>query len=363
MNDKMDAFSKKMADILNHGALNLAMALGYRHRLFDVLEDLGRPATVSEIAGASGLNARYLREWLGVMATGRIVEISPGPDGEEAYLLPPDHAAFLTRKAGRDDLGVYTQEIPLLASSALEPVDRGFKTGEGVPFACYPDFQRFMAELANAGHRHLLVERFIPAVDKGRLQERLEEGIRVCDLGCGEGVALNLMARAFPRSRFVGIDIDEQAVETGRAEARETGLENAEFRVVDAAGIEGMEELTDRFDWVWAFDAVHDQTRPLEAHRGVRHMLAPGGMFSMVDIDAASDHAGNLDHPMGPFLYTVSLMHCMPVGLNDGGMGLGMMWGRERAEALLREAGFEEIEMEEMAHDPFNLHFLCRVRE
>jgi SAM-dependent methyltransferase len=361
MNDKRDAFSRRMSDILNHGALNLAMALGYRNRIFDVLEELGRPATVSEISAASGLDARYLREWLGVMATGRVVELSRNPDGEETYLLPPEHAAFLTRKAGRANLGVYAQEIPLLASCALEPVARGFRTGEGVPFSFYPDFQRFMTELANAAHRELLVERFIPSVDGGRLESRLRRGIRVCDLGCGEGVALNLMARAFPESRFTGIDVDAPALEAARAEAREMGIGNAEYRMMDAAEIEGLEAFSDRFDYICAFDAIHDQTRPLEALRGVRWMLARSGMFSMVDIDAGADHAGNLDHPMGPFLYTVSLMHCMPVGLNDGGAGLGMMWGRERAEAMLREAGFEEIELEEMAHDPFNMHFLCRA--
>jgi SAM-dependent methyltransferase len=169
------------------------------------------------------------------------------------------------------------------------------------------------------------------------------------------------MARAFPRSRFVGIDYHEEAVEAARSAARDMSLENAVYWVMDAAEIEGNQELSNRFDYVCAFDAIHDQTRPLKALRGIRHMLAPGGLFSMVDIDAGSDHSSNLDHPMGPFLYTVSLMHCMPVGLNDNGTGLGMMWGRERAEAMLREAGFEQIELEEMAHDPFNLHFLCRV--
>lgn len=87
-------------------------------------------------------------------------------------------------------------------------------------------------------------------------------------------------------------------------------------------------------------------------------MLAPGGLFSMIDIDAASHPAGNLDHPMGPFLYTVSLMHCMPVGLSDQGRGLGMMWGREQAVSLLEQAGFCRIEVLEMAHDPFNVHYL-----
>jgi hypothetical protein len=78
-------------------------------------------------------------------------------------------------------------------------------------------------------------------------------------------------------------------------------------------------------------------------------------------IKAGSRQADNLDHPLGPFLYAVSLMHCMPVGLNDHGMGLGMMWGREKAEALLRAAGFDHIEISEMDHDPFNLHYLCKA--
>lgn len=79
----------------------------------------------------------------------------------------------------------------------------------------------------------------------------------------------------------------------------------------------------------------------------------------MVDIAARTNLADNLDHPMGPFLYTVSLMHCMPVGLVDGGPGLGMMWGREKALALLKEAGFENVQVDKIPEDPFNLHFLC----
>jgi len=81
----------------------------------------------------------------------------------------------------------------------------------------------------------------------------------------------------------------------------------------------------------------------------------------MIDIKASSELAGNLDHPMGPFLYTVSLMHCMPIGLNDNGAGLGMMWGRQKAEEMLRLAGFKQIEVLDMDYDGFNLHYLCKT--
>ncbi len=355
----MTDFAKRMTEILNHGALNLAMAMGYKNRIFDVLEDLGRPATVAEIASAAGLDSRYLQEWLGVMATGRIVEID-NPAGEDTYFLPPEHAAFLTRRAAAN-LGVYTQEIPLLTACAMDAVNGGFLTGAGIPFSCYPDFQGFMAELSDAKHQEVLIDRFLPGVDKGRLLARLKAGIRVCDLGCGHGVAMNLMAAAFPTSTFTGIDNHGEAIGRAAGAAREMGLANTVYKVLDAATLNGKKEFSRIFDYVCAFDAIHDQSHPLEVLRGIRFMLAPGGMFSMIDIKAGSRQADNLDHPLGPFLYTVSLMHCMPIGLNDHGMGLGMMWGREKAEALLRAAGFDHIEINEMDHDPFNLHYLCKA--
>lgn len=357
----MSDFSKRINEILNHGALNLAMAIGYKNRIFDILEDLNKPVTVVEVASASGLNERYLKEWLGIMVTGKIIKLSHTPDGEDTYFLPPEHASFLTRKAGSNNMGVYTQEIPLLTSCAMESVNRGFKTGDGIPFSKYPDFQKFMAELSDAKHKKVLINHFLPSVDKGQLIARLVDGIRVCDLGCGHGVAVNLMARAFPKSKFAGIDSHKEAIIQAMNAAEEMGLSNVVYHGLDSAKIHGKKEFFGRFDYIYAFDAIHDHSHPLEALKGIRYMLAPGGMFSMIDIKASSNQADNIDHPMGPFLYAVSLMHCMPVGLNDNGTGLGMMWGQEKAQTLLKEAGFEHIELKEMEHDPFNLHYLCKA--
>jgi SAM-dependent methyltransferase len=357
----MADFAEKMAEILNHGALNLAMALGYRNQIFDVLAELNKPVTVPELASASGLHLRYLKEWLGIMVTGKIIELSRDHTENDSYFLPPEHASFLTRKGGDMNMGVYTQEIPLLTACAMQAVNHGLLTGEGIPFASYPDFQGFMGELSDAKHRKMLIDHFLPTVDKGELSGRLSRGIRVCDLGCGHGVAMNLMAEAFPKSTFVGIDNHEDAIRNAARAAQEAGLGNATYKVVDAAKIQAERQFSSRFDYICAFDAIHDQSHPLEALQGIRYMLAPGGIFSMIDIKAGSNQADNLDHPFGPFLYTVSLMHCLPIGLNDHGAGLGMMWGREKAEVLLREAGFDDIEITEMEFDPFNLHFLCRT--
>ena len=365
---KKEAFAAKMVEILNYGALNLGIGTGYKAGLFEVMADIAHPATVDQIAEKAGLHPRYVAEWLGIMATGGIVTITSDDSGksgesdksgEASYLLPPEHAACLTLHSGDANLGVYAQELPLLIRCALGAVEADFSKGEGVPFSAYPEFQAFMGELSDAKHEKLLVEKFVPSVDDGNVMESLQRGIQVCDLGCGEGVALTLMARHFPASTFTGIDNHAEALEAATARARRLGLENIVFINQDAARIEGVEEFKARFDYITAFDAIHDQSHPLEALKGVRYMLKDSGRFSMVDIDADSEVSRNMDHPMAPFLYAVSLMHCMPVGLGDNGMGLGMMWGRQKAAALLREAGFQNVELCRMDYDPFNLHYLC----
>lgn len=357
---KRERFARKMTDILNAGALNLALAIGYRTGLFEAMQALPEAGDAHAIAAAAGLNRRYVEEWLGIMATGGIVELNPTPAGTARYRLPPEHAAFLCGRADSVNLAVYTQEIPLLTRLALEPVIAAFTSGAGVPYRCYPEFQSFMNELAAAKHENFLVQRFLPSVDRGRLLERLRRGIRVCDLGCGQGVATRLMAEAFPESRFLGLDLDPEAIAAAAAAAHRRRLTNLTFEVRDAARLTADPALKGCFDFVTAFDAIHDQSRPLEALRGVLHLLAADGLFSMIDIAAESAHQDNLNHSMGPFLYTVSLLHCLPVGLNDDGAGLGMMWGRERALELLAEAGFSRVELVAMDFDPFNRHFQCR---
>jgi len=354
------AFSKKMTDILNFGALNLAMAIGYSTGLFDVLDTFESPETLATIAEKAGLDPRYVQEWLGIMVCGEIVDLTVNDNGEDLFFLPGAHGDLITRRAGNSNLGVYTQEIPLLTTSVMETVIRRFYDGRGVGYSRYPKFQAFMSQLADAKHRMVLVDRFLPTVDEGRLIRDLSSGIRVCDIGCAEGIALMLMAEAFPRSEFVGIDISVEAIQTATVSAGQQGFENLSFLNLDAAGLPATGGLTRSFDYVTAFDAIHDQSRPLEALKSIYAILKPGGLFSMIDIAASSHLLDNRKHPMGTFLYTVSLMHCMPVGLANGGTGLGMMWGRQKAVAMLETVGFEQVQVLEIPADPFNFHFFCR---
>ena len=360
-NDRQsDDFSKRMTDILNYGALNLAMAIGYETRLFDTMDEMAEPATAAQIADNARLNRRYIREWLGVMVSGGIVDLEDDPSGQDRFFLPKARADLITRRAGNANMGVYTQEIPLLTTCALAPVLEGFRSGQGVGYDRYPAFQAFMTQLANAKHEAVLVDKFLPSILDGHLVELLGAGLSVCDVGCGEGVAVLLMADAFPQSRFIGIDISADALGKAARMAKEKMLTNVSFVQMDITTSHDQPEYQAFFDYITAFDAIHDQTRPMEALVAIHRMLKKGGLFSMVDIAAGSRLKQNKDHPMGPFLYTVSLMHCMPVGLDNGGAGLGMMWGKELAGEMLNAAGFRDVQVLEIPDDAFNLHFLCR---
>ena len=135
------SFSERMIQILNDGALNLALAIGYRTGLLDAMDLMDGPQTAEHISQQTGLNRRYIDEWLGVMVTGEIVELSLSSDGRNQYYLPQHCGDVLTRRAGNANLGVYTQEMPLLTASAMEGVIRGFETGMGVEYDNYRWFR------------------------------------------------------------------------------------------------------------------------------------------------------------------------------------------------------------------------------
>ncbi|MEX2395222.1 MAG: class I SAM-dependent methyltransferase, partial [Actinomycetota bacterium] len=212
-----------MADF-NGGAMVLMISIGHQTGLFDTLAD-GVARTSEQLAGDAGLDERYVREWLGAMATGSILEI----DGSAGtYRLPAEHAAFLTKAAGPNNFAAMMQFIPL-AALVEEDVVTCFREGGGVPYSSYPKFQKLMAESSGQVHDAALIDGVLPMVPG--LVDRLNEGIDVADIGCGSGHAINLMAKAFPNSRFTGYDFSDEGVAVGTAEAKAMGNANASFVV------------------------------------------------------------------------------------------------------------------------------------
>jgi len=339
-----------MTDLLNGGMLSLMTSIGYRTGLFEVMAKL-EPASSEKIAAAAGLNERYVREWVNTMASGNIVAYSPD---DRTYFLPQEHAALLTAAAGPDNLAALAYTVPLLAA-VQEGIVESFRSGGGVFYDRFPrEFMAVWASLNEKRFERTLISKVVPLTPG--IADALEAGIDVLEIGCGEGHAANLLASTYPKSRFRGYDFRQEAIDEAVAKAAALGSSNTTFAVKD---ITRLDEAA-AYDLVLAFDVIHDQAHPRLVLHNVATALKPAGSFLMADIRASSDVHENLDHPMAPFLYATSTMHCMTVSLALGGEGLGTMWGEQKARERLAEAGFARVDVKQVEGDLFNNFYIAR---
>lgn len=344
---KSEQFSEDLVDVLNKSSIALALSMGHRAGLFAAMADLP-PSTSQQIADAAKLNERYVREWLGTLVTGRVVDYFPD---DKTYKLPAEHAAFLT-SGGEFNMASSMQFIPLLGSIE-DKLLSCFRNGGGVPYSEFPRFHEVMAAESDQTTVAALEEHILPLAPG--LKERLESGIEVLDVGCGSGRAMIALAESYPNSRFAGYDFSDEGVARARAEAAEKGLSNVRFEVRDAANI-GEEQ---RYDLITSFDAIHDQADPAGMLLSISKALKPDGVYLIQDITGSSYLEKNYDLPVAPFLYTISYMHCMTVSLAYGGAGLGAMWGEEKAVEMLNEAGFSNVTLHHLEHDFMNTYYVA----
>ena len=343
-------FDEWFVTAINGGSLMLMISIGHRTGLFDAMSQLDLTDS-NELAQKAGLNERYVREWLGAMATGGVIEV----DEDDNYRLPPDHAQFLT-PSGEENLAVLAQYISVLGN-VEDDILECFYDGGGVPYEKYPRFHQVMAEDSGMTVLDALEDHILPLVPG--LTKKLKEGAKVLDVGCGRGRALLKMAELFPKSEFNGLDLSEEAIGWAQQQAANLDLQNVNFEVRDASNFEQTAEPK-AYDFVTTFDAVHDQANPLTVLKGIHKTLRSGGVYLMQDIHSTSHVHKDMDHPLGPLLYTISCMHCMSVSLAQGGDGLGAMWGREKALELLSEAGFKNIKIHRLDHDIQNDYYVLR---
>jgi SAM-dependent methyltransferase len=342
---QVEAFAGRLFELYTGGMLTYMIDIGHRTGLFAAAA--AGPATSAELAARADLQERYVREWLGAMVTGGIVDHDPAT---ETFRLPTERAACLTG-TGSTNLAPYSRLATHLAKH-VDAVTRAFREGGGVSYEEFrPEFTDVMDALGRGAFDELLVDAYLPLVPG--LAGRLAAGARVADVGCGTGHAIVLLAGAFPASTFVGYDLATDAIARARSEA--SGVANTRFEVRDVAGL----TVEEPFDVVFVFDAIHDQVAPAAVLERIYAALAPGGQFVMVEPLVSSDLAGNLANPMAPMLYAVSTLHCLTVSLAGGGTGLGAGWGEERARAMLAKAGFTGVVVHDAPGDPLNAVFVA----
>jgi SAM-dependent methyltransferase len=345
--DRAQEFAQKLLNIYTGGVLTKLIDIGRQTGLFEAAAK--GPATSAELAARAGLQERYVREWLGAMATSGIFAYDAA---RRSFALPPEHALSLTGDRARNVspmsgiIDHFGQHLPKLVKC--------FREGGGIPYSDYrPDFTCHMDNAWRRIYDEQLIGGFLGGVSG--LPQRLAAGIRVLDIGCGSGHALNVMAREYPRSRFEGYDLAADAIADARAEAGRMELANVRFEVLDVAKLPAMPA----HDLITAFDAIHDQLDPAAVLRRVHDALAEDGTFLMIDFKFASSVDGNLGNPFAPMYYGISLMHCMTVSLACGGAGLGAVWGIETAREMLAAAGFSRVDVLDSPR-PQNCIYVCR---
>ena len=344
----MTSFEDEMLDVMNKAALALLLSVGHRTKLFDTMAKL-TPSTSQEIATAASLNERYVREWLGGLVTSKIVDYQ---SESQKYSLSKEKAEFLTRD-GSYNFASSMQWIPALAY-VEDHIVGCFEKGGGVSYDLFKRFHTVMAEESNQTVLGSLIENILPIIPQ--ISEKLNSGIKILDVGCGSGSAINLMAKTYPNSSFTGYDFSSEAIENAINEAKNFGLTNVTFEKRDVSKF-SQDEF---FDVITAFDAIHDQAEPDKVLANIRKSLKSDGIFLMQDIHASSKLENNMNNSWAPFLYTVSCLHCMTVSLAQEGKGLGAMWGKELATQMLKDSGFSSVEVKELPHDPTNYYYLAK---
>jgi SAM-dependent methyltransferase len=340
---KLEAFMGQA--VTDMGAVISAplLVIGERLGLYKAMAGAG-PLSSEEIAERAGVAERSLREWLRNQAAGGYVEFDPDSD---TYELSPEQAAAL---ADEDSpfylLGAYELIASLYADE--EKITEAFRTGSGMGWhehdhRLFKGTERFF----RPGYRGHLVAEWIPALEG--VQEKLEAGAKVADVGCGHGASTILMAEAFPSSTFVGFDYHPASIERARQAAEEAGVaDRASFEVAAAKEFPGED-----YDLVAVFDCLHDMGDPVGASAHIHDSLASDGTWMIVEPFAGDSVAENLN-PVGRVFYGASTMVCTPASLDqEVGLALGAQAGQKRLAEVIKEGGFREVRR--ATETPFNL--------
>jgi SAM-dependent methyltransferase len=301
------------------------------------------PLTAAELASRTGTHERYIREWLSNQASGGYVDYD-GATGK--FFLNEEQALCLANPDGPVDLpGAYAivEDLFHIKDRARE----NFRTGKGMEWgehhSClFCGTERFF----RAGYNANLLSSWLPALDG--VTDKLTKGARAADVGCGHGASTILMAKAFPRSEFIGIDYHDASIQAARSRAAAAGVKNARFETADAVSF-GASDL----DFIAFFDSLHDMADPSGAARHAKKALKPDGTCMVVEPFAGDRLEDNLN-PVGRVFYGASSLICVPVSLAKRGPALGAQAGEKKLrEVLLEDGGFSR--MRRAAETPFNM--------
>lgn len=349
--DELRAYSLRVWNFKQGEMVSLMIHLGDRLGLYRSMDAAG-PLTPAELATRTGLQERWLLEWMRGQAAAQLLDYHPD---DNRFELTRVGAAVLADE--KDSLafasGAFTGGTPPEIADKLADA---FRTGVGLSYEeMGPNAAHRTERMLGTWVRLALVPRIIPALDG--VHEKLVAGAVVADVGCGSGVALVAMAEAYPRSRFVGYDPNSHGIERARQQLSERGITNVELHTA------GGEALPDepRFDFLLTFDCIHDMPHPSRVISAIRRAIRPDGTWLIKDIRSKPRFEDNLGHPMLAMFYGFSVSACMSSALSEpGGAGLGTLgFNPQVAKEMVTRAGFTRFKEHDF-DDPANLYYEVR---
>ena len=338
---KLNTFLGKAVGDLGAALSAVLISLGDELGLYRELAK--GPLTSIELASRTGTDERYIREWLANQASGGYVDYDPAAG---KFSLNDEQALCLADPNSPVDLpGAYNIVQDLY--HVKERARANFRSGKGMEWGeHHPCLFHGTERFFRAGYNANLMSSWLPALEG--VAAKLTRGARAADVGCGHGASTILMAKAFPKSEFVGIDYHDASVETARQRAAEAGLRNVTFETADATSYRQRD-----LDFIAFFDCLHDMADPVGAARHARQALSPDGSCMIVEPFAGDRLDENLN-PVGRVYYAASTLVCVPVSLAKHGPALGVQAGEKRLrQVVVDEGGFTRFRR--ATQTPFNI--------
>jgi len=340
--NKLEGFVHKALGDIGSALTASLVVIGDKLGLYREMKTAG-PVTSAELAARTGTTERSVREWLSAQAAAGYVDY----DAETGrYTLPLEHAVALTdEESPACVLGGF--QGMTAAMRAAPRVTEAFRTGKGLGWHEHdPELFIGVERFFRPGYNANLISSWIPALDG--VEAKLKAGARVADVGCGHGASTVILAKAYPKSTFVGFDYHAPSLECARQRAAEAGVsERVRFEVATAKTFPGT------YDLVAFFDCLHDMGDPVGAAAHVRQSLGRDGTWMLVE-PRAGDHVEENLNPVGRLFYSVSTLVCTQASLaQEVGAALGAQAGEKRLREVLSKAGFTRVRR--ATDTPFNL--------
>jgi SAM-dependent methyltransferase len=349
--DRLAAFSLRVWGYKQGEVISLMIHLGDRLGLYKAMVGRG-PMTADDLAAATGLQRRWLLEWLRSQAAASLIETEDG----EAFELSPEAVAVLADPESSLWFAAGAFQGGVAPPDVVDRLAGAFESGLGLTYDDLgPSTAHAVERMLEPWTRLALVPLILPGLEG--VVDRLEAGALVADVGSGSGVALCTLAGAFPASRFEGFDPSRHAIDRARARVAASGLTNVELHVVGAEGLPN----DHRYDFVMTLDCIHDMPRPADAMAAIRRAIQPDGTWLIKDIRSGRGWHDNVKNPVLALMYGTSVACCMSSALSEpGGAGLGTLgFYPELAERMCRDAGFTRFRTHDV-EDPANLYYEVR---